>query len=287
LPPASTKAATNKALPRQKVQSERNVPDDAQSQYEMGKRCEHGENGELDFNGAIGWYRKAAQQGHAEAQYALASLLERASNTQNIIEIVEWFEKAAQQGLAQAQYRMGQACEMGLGVQRSASKAIEWYQQAAAQGNSDAALRALHLQAAAGDGAAQIELAFGHKSGRFGSESLTEVEHWLGKAADNRFSGFALHNASMQGDVRAEQLLEFVFSLANRGHADACYWLGIMHQDGRAVAPNNELAAKWYLKASDKNHSAARAALETLPVHVVEQVRRGRPKWDHRTTISG
>jgi FOG: TPR repeat, SEL1 subfamily len=57
-----------------------------------------------DFFDVLKWYRKAAEQGHAEYQLRLGNaLVVRNSVPQDYIEAVKWFRKAAEQGDANAQ----------------------------------------------------------------------------------------------------------------------------------------------------------------------------------------
>ena len=51
---------------------------------------------------------------------------------------VEWFQKAAEQGNAWSLYMMGFCNEYGQGTERNSEKAIEWYQKAADLGNEQA-----------------------------------------------------------------------------------------------------------------------------------------------------
>jgi TPR repeat protein len=51
---------------------------------------------------------------------------------------VKWYKEAAMQGYATAQYNMGFMYELGQGVEQDYNKAIEWYKKAAAQGYQDA-----------------------------------------------------------------------------------------------------------------------------------------------------
>ena len=53
-------------------------------------------------------------------------------------EAVKWYRKAAEQERAWAQYGLGVMYESGLGVTKDQSKAIELYRKAAAQGNEPA-----------------------------------------------------------------------------------------------------------------------------------------------------
>ena len=53
-------------------------------------------------------------------------------------EAVQWFRKAAEQGHASAQFILGHCYDAGDGVSKDTAKAIEWYKKAAAQGQEDA-----------------------------------------------------------------------------------------------------------------------------------------------------
>ena len=58
--------------------------------------------------------------------------------TKNLSEAFKWYKLAAEQGLAQAQYDLAAFYDKGLVVQQSYTKAIKWYELAAAQGIIDA-----------------------------------------------------------------------------------------------------------------------------------------------------
>ena len=51
---------------------------------------------------------------------------------------VEWYRKAAEQGHDDAQFRLGTMYEDGWGVDKNISTALEWYRKAAEQGDDDA-----------------------------------------------------------------------------------------------------------------------------------------------------
>lgn len=46
-------------------------PENAQTQFERGRAYEKGQGVPQDDAQALAWYRKAAEQGHAKAQYNL------------------------------------------------------------------------------------------------------------------------------------------------------------------------------------------------------------------------
>ena len=82
---------------------------DAQSQFELGKAFYFGKLG-LDTNQVEGvkWYRKAAEQNFAQAQYGLGFCYgEGKGVTKDYAEAVKWFRKAAEQNIAEAQFNLG------------------------------------------------------------------------------------------------------------------------------------------------------------------------------------
>ena len=56
-------------------------------------------------------------------------------------ESVVWYRKAADQGFAKAQYNLGTMFENGKGVQQNDSEAVRWYRKAADQGLADAQIQ--------------------------------------------------------------------------------------------------------------------------------------------------
>jgi hypothetical protein len=59
---------------------------------------------------------------------------------QSDVEAARWYRKAADQGLALAQYNLGLMFEQGRGVAQSDVQAARWYRKAADQGH----VQALH-----------------------------------------------------------------------------------------------------------------------------------------------
>ena len=57
---------------------------------------------------------------------------------QDDAQAVEWYRKAADQGNADAQFNLGWMCAYGQGVTQNDAQAVEWYRKAADQGNADA-----------------------------------------------------------------------------------------------------------------------------------------------------
>jgi len=59
---------------------------------------------------------------------------------------VQWYRKAALQNNAMAQYNLGHMYELGNGVPMNLEEALRWYQLAARQGNENARMAARRLQ---------------------------------------------------------------------------------------------------------------------------------------------
>jgi TPR repeat protein len=62
-----------------------------------------------------------------------------------------WYRRAAEQGIAQAQYNLGEMYKKGMGVAQDYSQAAKWYRRAAEQGDADAQIK-LGLMYGLGDG---------------------------------------------------------------------------------------------------------------------------------------
>lgn len=92
-----------------------------------------------DFDGAVGWFGKAAEQGSLEAQFQLAELLlSTLSDRPNPVVGMKWLKKAAESGYARAQDRLG--TQYLYGPVKDVPAAISWFELAALQGSRDAQL---------------------------------------------------------------------------------------------------------------------------------------------------
>jgi len=106
----------------------------AQAQYHLGHMHDSGKGITEDNQQAVQWYRKAAEQGHAQAQLQLGGMYQRGAGvTQDKSEAIKWYRKAAEQGYAQAQDLLGMLYQLGVGVSQDDQQAVEWYHKAAVQ----------------------------------------------------------------------------------------------------------------------------------------------------------
>ena len=112
---------------------------DVSAQNKLGEMYANGRGVAQDGALAVEWFRKAADQGNAQAQNNLGDIHGDAWSGRRIARrdharAVNWFRKAAEQGFALAQYNLG---EMYRGAYDHA-QAVVWYRRAAEQGNADA-----------------------------------------------------------------------------------------------------------------------------------------------------
>ena len=90
---------------------------------------------------AVEWYRKAAEQGHVEAQWELGGMYEGTYRNvkRDFAETVKWYRKAAEQGQVEAQGTLGGIYKVGRGgVKQDYVEAAKWYKKAAEQGHNQA-----------------------------------------------------------------------------------------------------------------------------------------------------
>ena len=93
---------------------------------ELGYKYENGIGVLQDRGAAEKWYRLAAAQGYAAAQYNLGQMYDNYGDCADDEycypdEAEKWYLKAADQGYASAQYRLGQMYQGGSGVSQHGS----------------------------------------------------------------------------------------------------------------------------------------------------------------------
>ena len=116
---------------------------DAEAQYQLGM-CYYsdyylGQGVDEDMVQAFEWFRKAAEQGHAGAQFSLGTCYYSGLGVaEDIVQGIEWYRKAAEQGNADAQYNLGVFYYTGTDVPKDEALGLKLLRQAAEQGNISA-----------------------------------------------------------------------------------------------------------------------------------------------------
>ena len=88
-----------------------------------------------DYTEAAAWYRKAAEQGHADAQFTLGQMYFAGDDH---AEASTWYRRAAEQGHVEALHKLGRMYHQGRGVPQNFAEAVAWYREVAEQGQSQA-----------------------------------------------------------------------------------------------------------------------------------------------------
>lgn len=130
-----------------------------------------------DGASAVGYLRRAAEQGYAPAQTGLGSCYAHGLGvTQDLAEALQWYRRAAAQGEPLAEYCLGYACAFGKGVATNYEEAIQWWQKSAEQGQ-------VYAQNALG----QFYL-YGENPGDTNHVNFAAAAGWFGKAASQGFA---------------------------------------------------------------------------------------------------
>jgi TPR repeat protein len=208
----------------------------------------------MDFEKAVYWWTKAAEQGHADAQYYLGACYGRGEGVAKDSEkAVYWYTKAAEQGHTEAQYYLGNRYYTGDGIAKDFGKAAYWWTKAAEQG----------------DVRAQYYLGFCYYNGLGVAKDSGKAVYWLTKAVEQGHADaqFQLGEFYYNGEGVAKDSGKAMYwwtEAAEQGHVDAQYNLGTCYDLGLGVAKDFEKAMYWYTKAAEQGYARAQKALADL-----------------------
>lgn len=172
---------------------------DADAQYNLGVFYYNGEGVHRNYEEAVKWWGKAAEQRHVEAEYYLGVCSYNGWGVyKSFVGAVKWWRKAAMQGSVNAQYNLGSCYEKGEGVTQNHDEAEKWYRKAAEQGDVDA----------------QRHLGYIYYWGEGVTKNYSEAVKWWRKAAEQADSN-ALYNLGVCY-ARGEGVIQ--------NHAEAVKW---------------------------------------------------------------
>jgi TPR repeat protein len=89
-----------------------------------------------DVERALAAVRARASAGHVVAQFTLGSVLYYGGT--DLPQAVDWFRKAADQRYAPAEFQIGQLYDFGFGLAQDDAEALAWYRRAAMDGSAPA-----------------------------------------------------------------------------------------------------------------------------------------------------
>ncbi len=206
-----------------------------------------------------------AESGDADAQYGAGAVYRFYNPKKAII----WFRKAAEQGHGDAQYFLGDAYMRGVGVAQDIGESIKWLTKSAEQGQG----RAKHaLWIAYSMAAAYVEVYADETVKESAILSLKKsAEHWLGEAKKQHIQYWPdkseglrwFRRKAERGDVEAQFMMGYAYSgvegvaqdqieavrwyrmAAEQGHAGAQVSLGTRYLSGDGVIQDNYEAYVW------------------------------------------
>ena len=224
---------------------------DAQAQSDLGSFWELGfPNGEhADHRLALKWISKAAGQGYAKAEAALASMYLKGSAVPPTKDAaVKLMRKAAEQGLIGAQCTLAVMYQKGVGVAPDHTQAAAWYHKVVDNKGDDLGLGLRDI--------ARTQLGLLYETGDGVPRNDAEALTLLRSAADNGIPPaetrlgikYANGDGVKQNPSEAVRLLD---SAAGKGVSPAQIALGRIYAKGLPVPPDVirpdlALAYKWF-----------------------------------------
>ena len=203
------------------------------------------------------WFRLAADQHDADAQYALGVMYEHGQGVeQSPAEAIRWYLLAADQGNAAAQNNLGLMYSEASGVPQDYKESAKWLRLAAVQGVPES-------QFALWQDVRQ-------RSGRDAEfQGSGEVDSHGGRAGPRRRAGrigfmYLMGQGVSQDDKQAAKWLQLA---ADQDVPAAQNNLGLMYMRGQGVEQICEQAAKWLQLAAERGLPTAQQRLGTMYEH--------------------
>jgi len=214
-------------------------PTNAEEQFDLGNNYYNGEGVPQDYEKAVYWYAKAAEQGYVYAQFNLAYFYEMGQGVpQDFEKAAYWYAKAAEQGHDGAQCTLGFFYEMGQGVPKDYEKAAYWFSKAAEQG---------------------------HDMARKNLKILVETANWgTAEPTDAAGQPDSGDNEGQGVPQEYENDVNWLSEAAEQGNADAQFNLANCYGTGEGVPMDRDKAMYWYAKATEQGHVGAKTMLTAL-----------------------
>jgi|GEM_PF-480018 len=242
---------------------------------------------EADPKTAAAWFRKAALQGHADAQVELAALLETGTGLkQNLPLAIKLYVKAAKHGNAEALYALGVLHETGIGVAKDLRKARAFYAKAKLgfdtrpyavfgilyrdglgfQQNHKKAHELLLKAARLGNAWSQYALGELYDQGLGVKETPSLAVRWWWQAAQKGVSGaqndLANHLLNGRGVKKDPKRAFGLFhKAAQNGLGAAQSNLARLYRLGLGTTRDNAAALDWFRKAADQGIASSQYEL--------------------------
>ncbi len=248
---------------------------DASAQFILGGHYAFGKGVERNYDLAMEWYEKAAQQQKSDIYCVMAMYAEYSGKYD---EGYEWVMKAVSLDNAFAKYMLGEAYEYGWGVGKNEKEAFKWYMIAAKKGVAKA----------------QNTVGVSYFQGNMVDKDTHKAYKWFLKAANqgdadaqynlgNMLKNRGMNDAALQWKERAvlgghvqamfdvaqayikgegleknmEKGLALLKQCAAKKSANAQYYLATLYNEGKVIAGDKAEAFRWYLAAAQQGLAIA------------------------------
>ncbi len=210
----------------------------AEAQCKLGVCYYYGKGIKKSSSEAIKWYQKAIEQGNAEALYYLGRCYYDGKGVfKNYSQTVEYMKKAATLGYAKAQYELSMCYYYGNGVEKDYAESLKWIIQAAENG---------YIKA-------QRKLALCYCGSEHTSLNDAKNKH-------NDYNNIPQYNIKQN----YEQAFKYFSLAAEQSDGYASYMLGECYYNGYGVEKNYDTALKWFQTAAEQGSLNAKDKLIKL-----------------------
>ena len=224
-----------------------------------------------DREDALAYFRRAEEQGSAEGAY-FAGEMELQDNPADASAAVEAIRGAAEAGFPPAMHRVGTFLQSGRFTRKDVPKAATWYEAAADRGLAKSSYRLgkIYLY---GDGLpVDMEAALAH----------FEQAADQGSVEAQVDAGF-IHMRGLTGSANPAKAVDYFSKAAAQWNYRAMYYLGLMRFEGTDTPQDLVQAHKWFNLAANGGHAEAhlmRGATEArLEPQQLEQARAEAQTW--------
>lgn len=202
----------------------------------------------------VSYLLRLAQQGDSEAQNDLGTFYEEEFN---YAEAFDWYKKAAYQGHTNANASLAYCYQNGFGIEQNLNKAVEHYTVASNNRHlfSTYSLAKMYLY---GSGVSR-DISRGERLLLdFASDpevvNLYPIPSYIKEAY---FMLGALYYQGIRPEVNAQDTLQWFRKAADLDHVGAQFNLGMIYNQGELVSQNHEEAIKWFKKAAENGDVTA------------------------------
>lgn len=220
------------------------------AQYSLAKLWLETDTG--DISKALKWLAKAADGGHAMAQYVLGKYYRDGTHVEKSIEqAVSLFLLSAEQDNEYAAYQLGKLYFAGEEIPKDAEKAVKWLKCSAKQGNAYAQYALGKLYLCGEDVPQDMEKALGYFKAS-ADQDHAYASYQLGK--------LYLAGEAVPKDIEAA--VRYLERSASSGNQFAQYVLGKLYLQGKDVPRDKEKAVRYLETSAAQGNLYAKFLLE-------------------------